>query len=200
MEIKYSPLSPFVRKVMVVAHEVGVVDRIRRTPVNVRDEPQSIVPFNPLGKIPALVLDDGSVIYDSPVICEYLDTTFGGERLIPRDAPRRWQVLTRCALADGMADAAILVRVERLRTAERQSETFIAAQMGKVVAALDHLDGNIPAPEKPFDLSDIGVVCALDYMALRVPELAGYPSWPKLAAYATRLSGRESFRATMPSL
>lgn len=200
MEIKYSPLSPFVRKVMVVAHEIGIADRIRTTPVNVRDEPQSIVPFNPLGKIPALVTDDGIVIYDSAVICEYLDSTFGGGRLIPADAPRRWQVLTRTALADGMADAAVLVRVERMRAAERQSEPWIARQMEKVVAALDHLDRNVPSPERTLDMSDIAVVCALDYMAMRVPELAGYPSWPNLDAYARRLSQRPSFKATAPTL
>ncbi|HZQ61485.1 MAG TPA: glutathione S-transferase family protein [Casimicrobiaceae bacterium] len=200
MEIKYSPLSPFVRKVMVVAHEVGVADRIRRTAVSVRDEPQSIVPFNPLGKIPVLVTDDGSTIYDSAVICEYLDATFGGGRLVPAERPQRWEVLTRAALADGMADAAILVRLERLRAPERQSETWLATQMGKVLAALDHLERTVPAADKRFDMGDIAVICALDYMALRLPELAGYPSWPKLDAYTKRMAERPSFQATLLAL
>src|SRR3982074_2322854 len=103
MELKFSGLSPYVRKVLVVAHEVGVADRIHRTPVNVRDEPERIAPFNPLGKIPVLITDSGEALYDSPVICEYLDAEFGGQRLLPASGPRRWSVMTRGGRAAGGA-------------------------------------------------------------------------------------------------
>ena len=83
MELRFALLSPYARKVRVVVHEVGLADRIKMTVVNVRDKPEDIVPWNPLGKIPALSLDDGGVLYDSPVICEYLDAEFGGRRLLP---------------------------------------------------------------------------------------------------------------------
>jgi len=87
MELKFSGLSPYVRKVMVVAHEVGVADRLQLTPVKTREEPEKITPVNPLGKIPALITDSGQAIYDSPVICEYLDAEFGGHRLLRRRGP-----------------------------------------------------------------------------------------------------------------
>ena len=91
MELKFGAVSPYVRKVMVMAHEAGVADRIRLTPVKTREEPHTILPFNPLAKIPALVLDDGSTIYDSPVICEYLDAEFGGHRLLAASGAARWR-------------------------------------------------------------------------------------------------------------
>ena len=151
MELKFSPLSPYVRKVSVTAHELGIAQRIRLTPVKTREEPDKIAPFNPLGKIPTLVTDAGAVLYDSPVICEYLDAEFGNHRLLPASGARRWDILTRVALADGMMDAAILLRTERLRAVEKQSsdpiawqpQDFIAWQLRKIRAGLDHMEGSV---------------------------------------------------------
>src|SRR4051812_33852585 len=103
---------------MVVAHEVGVADRLKLTVVKTREAPQDIVPVNPLGKIPALICDDGTVLFDSPVICEYLDAQFGGGKLLPAAGDKRWRIMTMAALADGLIDAGILVRHERLRPPE----------------------------------------------------------------------------------
>ena len=200
MELKYGPVSPFVRKVMIVAHETGVADRLTLTHVNTQDEQPRIVPFNPLGKIPALVLDDGSVLYDSPVICEYLDAEFGGRRLLPAAGPGRWRAMTRAALADGILDAAILVRHERLRPAERQSPEWIARHLGKICAALDALEREAGSFGPGLDLGLIGVGAALGYVQLRIAECKDLGRWPALARWFSEVSTRPSFARTVPKI
>ena len=200
MELKFSPLSPYVRKVSVTAHELGIADRIRLTKVNTREEPDKITPFNPLGKIPTLVTDAGAVLYDSPVICEYLDAEFGQHRLLPASGAQRWEILTRAALADGLMDAAILVRNDRLRSEEKQSQDWIAWQLRKLYAGLDHMEQVIGTGGEALDLGKIALGCALGYMPLRVAELEGLPKWPRLKAWYDVLSQRESFRLTKPVL
>ena len=200
MELKYSPLSPYVRKVTVTAHELGIAERITLTKVDARGDPASIAPFNPLGKIPALLTDDGRVMYDSPVICEYLDAEFGGHALLPAAGAQRWAILTRMALADGMIDAAILVRHERAREEAKRSQEWIDWQLRKVFSALDHLEAVVGAIGQRPDLGDIATGCALGYMPLRVDELAGLPRWPKLRDWNERIAQRESFRRTAPVL
>ena len=198
MELKFSPLSPYVRKVSVTAHELGIADRIRLTKVNTREEPDKIAPFNPLGKIPALVTDTGAVIYDSPVICEYLDAEFGNHRLLPAAGAPRWNILTRVALADGTIDAAILIRHERLRAAEKQEQDWIDWQLRKVFAGLDQMEQTIDAGGDALDLGKIAVACALGYMPLRIVELEGLTRWPRLKAWYEAMSQREPFRLTKP--
>jgi glutathione S-transferase len=198
MELKYSPLSPYARKVLVVAHEIGLGDRLRLTVVDTRQEPEKIAPLNPLGKIPVLTTDDGAVIYDSPVICEYLDATFGGKHLLPPEGPQRWEVMTRVALADGLVDAAIIVRQERARRAEHQSAGSIDWQLRKVYAGLDAFESRISALAKTLDMGQIALGCALGYMPLRVVELEGLTRWPGLGAWYDAVCLRPSFARTMP--
>ena len=132
MKLHWSPRSPYVRKVMIVAHELGVADRIEtvRTIVGGTTPHLELMSENPLGKIPTLVLEDGTILYDSPVICEYLDTLHGGEKLFPSGA-ERWTALRRLALGDGMLDVALASLGERFRPAERQSEPHLAAVAGQ---------------------------------------------------------------------
>jgi glutathione S-transferase len=200
MELKFSPLSPYVRKVTIVAHELGIAGRIRLAKVNTREEPERIAPFNPLGKIPTLVTDTGAILYDSPVICEYLDAEFGGHRLLPASGARRWEVLTRMALADGMLDASIIVRHERARPRERQSDEWIDWQLRKVFAGLDQLEAAADTFGDGLDLGQIALGCAIGYMPLRLDEVAGLPRWPRLRGWYECVSARESFRATTPVL
>ena len=200
MELKFSPLSPYVRKVSVVAHELGIADRIRLTKVNTREEPDRIVPFNPLGKIPTLVTDAGAVMYDSTVICEYLDAEYGGQRLLPASGARRWDILARMALADGIMDAAIIVRHDRARAPDKQSEDWIAWQLRKVYAALDSLERDVETFGDLIDLGQIATACALGYVPLRIDEVAGLPKWPLLKIWYERISQREAFRLTTPVL
>jgi len=199
VELKYGAVSPYVRKVMVTAYETGAAERMRITPVRTREEPDTILPFNPLAKIPALVLDDGSTIFDSPVICEYLDTEFGGRRLLAESGPQRWRTLTREALADGILDAGLLVRHERLRPAELQSKDWIASQLGKIYAGLDALEREADA-FGALDLGLIAVGCALGYLPLRVPEIKDRERWPKLFAWFDEMSKRPSFAKTAPQI
>jgi glutathione S-transferase len=173
MELKFSPLSPYVRKVMVVAHELGIADRIRLAKVNTAEEPDKIFPFNPLGKIPALVTDAGSVIYDSPVICEYLDAEFGKHRLLPPSGAKRWEVLTRMALADGIMDAAIAIRQESLRAPEQQSAPWRTRNMRKILSGLDALERDAANWDETLDLGRIAAACALGYVPLRQGRCPG---------------------------
>jgi glutathione S-transferase len=197
MELKFSALSPYVRKVTITAHELGIADRIRLAKVDTRNEPEKITPLNPVGKIPALVTDAGEVLFDSVVICEYLTAEFGGERLLPARGAARYEVLTRTAFADGMTDAAILVRHERARDRSKQSDEWIEWQLRKVFNALDHFEAR--ATERvSLDLGDIALGASLGYMPLRIDEVAGLPRWPRLRAWYDRAAQRDSFRATAP--
>jgi len=200
MELKYNALSPYVRKVVVVAHELGIVDRIRLSPLNSRQEPEKIAPFNPLGKVPALITDGGTVIYDSPVICEYLDAEYGDHRLLPTAGLRRWEIMTRVALADGLLDAAILLRNERQRPAAQQSSEWTDWQFGKVRAGLDHIESTTSDLSTELDMGHIAVACALGYMPLRLAELAGLEAWPRLRQWYAALLERPAFAQTRPTL
>lgn len=200
MELKFSGLSPYVRKVNIVAHEHGLANRLRLTSVNTRSEPEKIAPHNPLGKIPVLITDAGETIYDSPVICEYLDAEFGNHRLLPASGPRRWQIMTLVALADGLLDAALLVRLERARPVVEQSSEWTDLQLGKVHRALGYFEREVDTFSSDLDMAQVAVGAAVGYIPLRLLDLEGLPKWPKLKAWYDKQSLRHSFRNTMPVL
>jgi glutathione S-transferase len=200
VELKFSGLSPYVRKVNIVAHEHGLADRLRLTPVNTRSEPEKIAPHNPLGKIPVLITDAGDTIYDSPVICEYLDAEFGNHRLLPAAGPRRWQIMTLVALADGLLDAALLVRHERARPAGEQSAEWTELQLGKVHRALGYFEEIVDTFSSELDMAQVAVGAAVGYIPLRLLDLDGLPKWPKLKAWYAKQSLRPSFKNTTPVL
>lgn len=200
MELRFGRVSPFVRKVLVVAHELGIVDRIRLVPTDPRDSPGQIVPLNPLGKIPTLITDSGAILYDSPVICEFLDAEFGGHRFLPAAGQRRWEVMTLAALADGVMDAAILVRHERARPAEGQSADWTDWQLGKVNAGLDRLETMAATFGGELDMGQIGAACALGYLAVRLDDFRSLAKWPRLKAWFASVEDRPSFRNTVPKI
>ena len=197
MELTFSPTSPYTRKVLILAHELGIADKIKLMPINPRADTERLVPLNPLSKIPALITDKGEVIYDSPVICEYLDTEFGENRFIPADE-RRWQVLTVAALADGVLDAAILVRNERMRKAEQQSPEWTNWQMKRVNTGLDRLEQTIDGFGDAVDLRHAAVAAALGYLILRMADDGLLKSRPKLMNWYKANSLRPSFQKTEP--
>jgi len=137
MKLHWSPRSPFVRKVMIVAHERGLIDRLNcvRTVVAMTTPHAELMRDNPLSKIPTLVLDDGTALYDSPVICEYLDALDGKPQLFPLDRKRRILALRRQALGDGFLDLLVLARNERLREAHSQLHLTNAAVRSAAVLA-----------------------------------------------------------------
>lgn len=200
MKILYSAASPFVRKCLVAAYELGLDDRIERVPAAAHpvNRDPSIVAMNPLGKVPTLITDDGTVLFDSRVICEYLDT-MAGHRLIPRTGPERWQVLTAQSLADGIMDAAVLTRYETFARPEalRWSD-WSAGQLEKVSSALAEFERRAAQFGDRVDLALIALAAALGYLDFRFASLAWRDKHPNTAAWYQRFSGRDSMVATKP--
>jgi len=199
MKLFYSPASPYARKVLVLAHETGLIDRIAVTAATASPTGSAaeVAAHNPLGKIPALVLEDGTALYDSRVICEYLDGLSDGPHLFPA-GEARWDALTRQALADGLLDAALLTRYERvLRPEERRWETWESGQIGKITAALDRFEA-VVADMPVLDIGTVAMACALGYLDLRFPDLAWREGRPALAAWFAVVEGRPSMAATVP--
>jgi glutathione S-transferase len=202
MTLFHSPTSPFVRKVMVLLHETGQLDRVALHSVTLSPTSPSaeVNAGNPAGKIPALCLADGSVLHDSRVILDYLDYQHVGEPLIPRHGASRWRRLTLASLADAILDAAILCHYERvLRPEDKRWGDWQHAQQGKIERALAQLETEAVAELAcHFDIAAIGTACALGYLDFRMPELDWRQRCPKLAEWYAEVSLRSSLRATEP--
>ncbi len=200
MQLFHSPTTPFGRKVMVLLLETGQAGDVEVvTAAGTPTDPGSMpVDRNPLGKIPALVLDDGQTIYDSRVICRYLDARAGG-RLYPAP-PRLWQTLTLEATADGMLDAAILMVYEsRIRPEEKRHEPWVEGQWGKVARALDALEARwLDHLNGPLDMGLVAVGCALSYLDFRHGNRNWRNGRPGLAAWYQRFAAGENMRLTEP--
>ncbi len=200
MKLYFSPASPFARKVRVSALELGLAERIELLQISLSPvSPHTDLRLhNPLGKIPALITDEGEALYDSPVICEYLDALAGGARLWPAAGPARWRALTRQALADGITDAAVLVRYEQaVRPEPLRWAQWIEGQWLKIRTALEALERD--SLEGVFDIGTISVACALGYLDFRFAEEGWRARLPRLAAWYALISERASLAATRPS-
>ncbi len=199
MNLLYSPASPYARKVLVLAHETGQADAITvqgATPSPTAGAPD-VTAHNPLGKVPALILDDGSCLYDSRVICEFLDARSKGPRLFP-EGEARWDALVRQALADGLLDAALITRYERvLRPEGLRWDAWDAGQIGKIEAALDRIEA-VVADMPVLDIGTVAIACALGYLDYRYPDLAWREGRPATAAWYAVFEGRPSMTATEP--
>lgn len=200
MKLHWSPRSPYVRKVMIVAHELGVAQRLEtvRTVVGGTTPHLELMRDNPLGKIPTLVLQDGTIIYDSPVICEYLDTLHDGPKLFP-DWPERLSALRRLALGDGMLDIALAWLGERFRPVEKQSEPHMALWRAKLLACIDALERDADAlAAGRFTIGHIAIGIALSYLDFRFDDLAWRDGHPRLAAWHATFDARPSVQANPP--
>lgn len=201
MKLLYQTHSPYARKVLVAAHELGLQQRIEvvhhdTSPTRRNDE---VFALNPLGKVPVLIVDDGPALFDSSVICEYLDGLHDGVRIIPVEHRARFRALRRQALALGMADAGIAARWE----AERRPEAsrwppMLQGQLEKLAAACDLLEqelGDAPPAEAVPDIGDIALATTLSWIAFRqvYPFAEGRP---RLSAWYARFSQRPSMLAT----
>jgi len=198
MTLHWSPKSPYVRKVMVCAHELGLVDQIAllRSVAAMLKPNAGLMQDNPLSKIPTLVLDDGSTLFDSVVICEYLNALADGP-LFPATGADKWQALRWNAFGDGLLDALILWRNERER--EAPLATLMAAFEVKVGATLQKLDSEAAAlAAAPFSIGTIAVGCALGYLDYRFEALGWRSQAPRLAGWFEPLSQRPSFAGTAP--
>ncbi|HET6264889.1 MAG TPA: glutathione S-transferase N-terminal domain-containing protein [Usitatibacter sp.] len=199
MKLVGTKTSPYVRKARVILAE-------RRLPFEFIEESawtaDTKVPrYNPLIKVPALVLDDGESIYDSRVICEYLDAVSGGG-LIPSDPAARARVRRDEALGDGIADAGITAFLERKREAARQDPTWIARQLDKVNAGIVAVAKGMGSKQylggTQLNMGDIACACALFWAEFRMPELRWREAHPNLKDWAERMESRPSFESTRP--
>lgn len=199
MKLHWSPRSPFVRKVMIVAHETGLaaeLDCVRTVAIMNNPNP-ALLADNPLNKIPTLVLDDGSAIYDSRVICEYLDGLHPGVRLFPPSGQERLTALRRQALGDGLMDLLVLWRGERSRPAESQSSSHLAAFAVKFRATLAVLEKECGAlGGDNFGIGHVAIGCALSYLDFRFGEESWRAGCPGLAAWHETFEMRPSAKAT----
>jgi glutathione S-transferase len=201
MKLRYSTTSPYVRKVVVTAAEKGLSDRIKLVPTNTRDPASGLDKDNPLGKVPALVTDEGETLFDSPVICEYLDGQAKGRRLFPARGPKRFKALKQQALGDGILDAAVAVMSEkRFRPPEKLHQPDIDRQMGKITNALDAADAMIVAKElgRAPTIGSIAIGCALGYLDFRFPDFNWRRGRPRLSRWFKSLSKRPSMAGSMP--
>jgi glutathione S-transferase len=199
MKLHWSPKSPYVRKVMICASELGLSDRLElvRSVAAMLKPNERLMLDNPLSKIPTLVLQDGLALFDSPVICEYLNDLVAGS-LFPREDADKWQALRWQAFGDGLLDALILWRNERER--ERPLPPLISAFDLKVRASLNRLDGEADALVRTaFSIGHIALGCALGYLDYRFGELGWRATAPNLADWYADLCKRPSFQGTEPA-
>ncbi len=203
MKLFFAHASPFARKVMATAHEAGLADKIELmvlTGVTPIERNSDIGGQNPLAKIPTLVLDNGEALYDSRVICEYLDDLNKGAKLFPPAGPQRFRALRHQALGDGIMDAAVGIRYETfLRPEDKRWPQWVDGQMIKIGAALDGFAaalGSEPAPD--VTIGDIAAACALGYLDFRQPDHDWRTSRPSLTSWYEEFSARPSMRATVP--
>ena len=202
MKLAYSSASPYVRKVMVVAHECGLAGRIEKVPTAVRPDQPNLAHGrdNPLMKVPTLVTDGGETLYDSRTICAYLDSLHTGRKLLPDGGAARWAAMRLESLGDGIADAGILVRYEQaLRPEALRWKEWIDGQTLKVMQGLDALEREPELLAGDLNVGQIAVACGIGWMQFRsvFGDILG--ARPNLAAFMARLGARESFKATVPA-
>ena len=195
-----SPTSPYVRKVRIALAEKKIeYQMVESTPY---DPGNPVHAWSPLGKVPVLVLDDGTNLFDSRVIVEYIDTVSPVSRLIPEPNRQRIEVRRWEALADGICDAALAIVLESRRPAKQQSKEWIERQRQKVVAGVAELARELEEKTwcdgESYTLADIATGCALGYLDLRYPDLDWRRDYPNLARLAEKLAKRPSFQETAP--
>lgn len=198
MKIYFSPFSPYVRKCLVAAQELGLDGRIELLPSNAHpvQRDHQIIETNPLGKVPTFFTDDGQVLFDSRVICEYLDTLAGGS-LFPREGRARWETLTLQSLGDGILDAALLARYEDVARPEAlRWPDWRAAQLDKAQTALAHLQAHPQLLQDRVDIGALTIGCALWYLDLRFPDFGWRERFPAVAQWYAGFSQRPSMQKT----
>ncbi|MBC7908566.1 MAG: glutathione S-transferase N-terminal domain-containing protein [Rhodospirillaceae bacterium] len=196
MKLRYSPTSPFARKVLITAIECGV--ELELVTTNAWAPGTDLVQDNPLSKVPALVLDNGECIYDSPVICEYLDSLHHGHKLIPQEGHERFRQLTLQALADGIMDAAVQIRIETtMRPEDKRWNGWIERQQAAITRGLDELEKEVGHWGGVFLMGPITVVAALSYLEFR--QVCDWRNQrPHLAHWFQTIHNRRSVRETEP--
>ncbi len=196
MKLFYSVTSPYARKTRLMAREKGFQDRIEEIPCNPHEKVPGLSEANPLGRVPTLVLDDGSGLYDSPVICQYLDSLSDTPRLIPESEPQRWDALRWEALADGILDAAYNSVMEGRRPLNEQSQDWIGRWHDEIRTALDAMEQDFAILPESLCLSHLALAAALGYLDFRLPDLAWRAERPAGTRWYEDFSRRPSMQDT----
>jgi glutathione S-transferase len=196
MKLAYSPNSPYVRKCVALAIQRGIDKQMELWTVGTTDP--ALVKINPLSKVPTLVLDDGTALYDSPVICEYLDSVGDGPKMLPPAGPARWKALRQEALGDGILDATQPRRREIALPQDEGRQTYIELQQGKVKAALAVLEAEADSLGMLTNIGEITIACALGYMDFRYANEPWRPGHPKLEAWYAKVSAMPAMARTVP--
>jgi glutathione S-transferase len=203
MKLHWGPISPFVRKVMIAAHETGLADRITlvRSLVAMNASNPAVMRDNPLSKIPTLVTDEGFALFDSDVICEYFDTLHNGRKLVPSSGEARWQVLRWNAMGSGMLDALVLWRNERMRPEPHRSVETLKTYELKIAASLDWTEREMSLLESTdFGLGHIAIGCMFGYMDIRFADIDWRAGRSASAAWYQRFLQRPAVQVTDPAI
>jgi glutathione S-transferase len=202
MKLTYSPASPFARKVRICAIELGLIDSIELVPAKVAPgEPNDEYSrdISPLKKLPALILDNGTVIIDSYVIVEYLDDLAGGGKLIPASGAERWQVKSDHAMLQGMLDSMLLCRYEKMvRPEALRWQAWSDDHWNRAWNGMARFEKQADVLSRPFGIVQIGLVCVLGYADFRFADCGWRKAYPKLAAFHERMLERPSVKISVP--
>jgi glutathione S-transferase len=196
MKLAYSPASPYVRKALACAIARGIDSKVETWTVGTTDP--ALLPVNPLSKVPSLLTDDGVALYDSPVICEYLDSIGDAPKLFPAAGPARWKALQLQALGDGILDASQPRRREVALPQDDGRREYITLQQGKVARALDVLEAEADRLGALTTIGEITIGCALGYLDFRFPHEPWRPGHPKLEAWYAKVSALPPLARTVP--
>lgn len=198
MKLFYSNTSPYSRKVRLTILVKGLQEQVQMSLCNPFADVTELLKVNPLGKIPTLVCDDGQAIYDSPVICEYLDTLGRGDRLLPDRGAERWEVLRRQALADGIIDLSYNIVMERRRAQAEQSPACIDDWLKQIDRAMDQVEVECDRTGASFDLGQLVLICALEYLDFRIKDYDWRQAHPRTAQWLAAHAPDENIVATRP--
>jgi glutathione S-transferase len=196
VKIYYSGTSPYVRKVMVCAILRGLDGRIEKHASNPHASPADLLSDNPLSRVPCLVTDEGLALFDSPVICEYLDSIGDAPKLFPPAGPARWTALKLQAMGDGILDAAVPCRGELAKPKEAARDALIARHKAAMSRTVDALEAALPGTD--LDIGTVAVACALGYLDFRYGSEPWRPGHPKLTAWYEAFAQHPALVATAP--
>lgn len=198
MKLYYTPASPFARKVLIAAIERKLDDKVERTVLNPWAEGNPVSQFNPAGKVPVLITDEGLNLYDSPVICEYLDSIGGEPKLYPTSGPARWVALRQNALGDALLDAMIARRVESRRPDGERSQGWMDRQLTTVGRCLDTMEANVSELSGVVTIGHIAWLCALAHLDFRFADEPWRPAHSNLTKWYDDFATRPSAKSTIP--
>ena len=200
MKLYYNNTSPYARKVRIVLYEKGLLEKANLELINPREAPENFRSLNPLGMIPTLITDDGISLYDSPVICEYLDDSFPEPQLIPKSGADRWTVLKGEALCDGMLDCAFSIVMELRRQPEQQSPEWLERWTSTIFYSLNDIENKLSDFQGALTLAQINLGVTLGYISFRLNHLQWRDKHPELTKWFSEFSKRPSMSMTHPEL